>query len=301
MAERELPWAAEREPREYLVRALRNRDAIREWLRPRREQAAYALAQLEPGLFERTRWFTAEGAGGRALVTHSRGGLGDATFVTGDAEAIAAILAIQPGPTRTYLTCAPEHVEPSRSAYRLTTTRAMLRMSVTRRDFRPREAVPATRLLGVDIRRINQLYGEEGTPTYYEAGHIDGGVYCGVVAGGRLLAIAGTHAVSPRERIAVVGNVFTHPRHRGQGYGTAATSASTQALLEQCDMVVLTVDPENAPAIASYQRLGYRPCGESVETMATRRDSSALLALPRRLLALFRGRERGGALVSVRL
>ncbi len=301
MAERELPWAAEREPREYLVRALRDRDAIREWLRPRREQAAYALAQLEPGLFERTRWFTAQGAGGRALVTHSRGGLGDATYVTGDGEAIAAILAIQPGSARTYLTCAPEHVEAALSAYRLSTSRPMLRMSVTPRDFRPREAVPATRLLGVDIRRVNQLYGEEGTPTYYEAGHIDGGVYCGVVAGGRLLAIAGTHAVSPQERVAVVGNVFTHPRHRGQGYGTAATSAATQTLLEQCDLVVLTVDPENAPAIASYRRLGYRPCGETVEAMATRRDSSALLALPRRLLALFRGRERGGALVSVRL
>ena len=301
MAERGLPWAAEHERREYLVRALRERDAIRERLRPERERAAYALAQLEPGLFERTRWFTAEGAGGRALVTHSCGGLGDATFVTGDAEAIAAILAIQPGPARTYLSCAPEYLEAARTVYRLTTSRAMLRMSVTPRDFRPREAVPATRLLGVDIRRINQLYGEEGPPTYYEARHIDAGVYCGVVAGGRLLAIAGTHAVSPQERVAVVGNVFTHPRHRGQGYGTAATSASTQALLEQCDLVTLTVDPSNAPAIASYRRLGYRPCGESVETMATRRDTSALLALPRRLLALYRGRERGGALVSVRL
>ena len=29
MAERELPWAAPREPREYLVRALRDRDALR--------------------------------------------------------------------------------------------------------------------------------------------------------------------------------------------------------------------------------------------------------------------------------
>ena len=64
MAERELPWATGRERREYLVRTLRGRDAIRERLRPQREHSAYALAQLEPGLFERTRWFEAEGPGG---------------------------------------------------------------------------------------------------------------------------------------------------------------------------------------------------------------------------------------------
>ena len=301
MAERELPWVAGRERREYLVRSLRNRDAIRERLQPLREHAAYALAQLEPGLFERTRWFTAEGAGGRALVTHSRGGLGDATFVTGDPEAATAILSIEPGPARSYLTCRLEHVDAVRSVYHLSNSQPMLRMSVTANTFRRQEVVAATCLLGIDIRRINQLYGSEGNPTYYDAGHIDGGVYRGVVISGRLVAIAGTHAVSPQEGIAVVGNVFTHPRHRGQGYATAATSAATEALLEQCDTVVLTVDPSNAPAITAYRRLGYREGGEMLEATAMRRDATAMLALPRRLLAQLRGRQRGGALVSVRL
>ena len=301
MAERELPWVAGRERREYLVRSLRNRDAIRQRLQPLREHAAYALAQLEPGLFERTRWFTAEGAGGRALVTHSRGGLGDATFVTGDPEAATAILSIEPGPARSYLTCRIEHVDAVRSVYHLSNSQPMLRMSVTANTFRRQEVVAATCLLGIDIRRINQLYGSEGNPTYYDAGHIDGGVYRGVVISGRLVAIAGTHAVSPQEGIAVVGNVFTHPRHRGQGYATAATSAATEALLEQCDTVVLTVDPSNAPAITAYRRLGYREAGEMLEATAMRRDASAMLALPRRLLAQLRGRQRGGALVSVRL
>ena len=301
MAERELPWAAGAERREYLVRTLRNRDAIRERLRPLREHAAYALAQLEPGLFERTRWFTAEGPGGRGLVTHSRGGLGDATFVTGNAEAIAAILSIEPGPARSYLTCLREHVDAVGGVYQLSNSQPMLRMTVNAATFRRWEVVPAVRLLGIDIRRINQLYGSDGNPTYYEAGHIDGGEYRGVVISGRLVAIAGTHAVSPQEGVAVVGNVFTHPRHRGQGYATAATSAATEALLEECDTVVLTVDPKNAPAIAAYRRLGYREAGEMVEATATRRDGPALLALPRRLLARLRGRGSGGALVAIRL
>ena len=301
MAERELPWAASAERREYLVQALRSRDAIRERLLPQREHAAYALAQLEPGLFERTRWFTAEGPGGRALVTHSRGGLGDATFVTGDPEAVAAILSIEPGPARSYLTGREEHLEAVRTVFHVSNSQPMLRMSVNAATFRAREVVPAVRLLGIDIRRINQLYGSDGNPTYYEAEHIDGGVYRGVVISGRLVAIAGTHAVSPQERVAVVGNVFTHPRHRGQGYATAATSATTEALLETCDTVVLTVDPANRPAIEAYRRLGYRDSGEMVEATATRRESAALMALPRRLMARIRGRQRGGALVSVRL
>ena len=205
MAERELPWAAGAERREYLVRTLRNRDAIRERLRPQREHAAYALAQLEPGLFERTRWFTAKGPGGRGLVTHSRGGLGDATFVTGNAEAIAAILTIEPGPARSYLTCLREHVDAVGGIYQLSNSQPMLRMTVNAATFRRWEVVPAVRLLGIDIRRINQLYGSDGNPTYYEAGHIDGGEYRGVVISGRLVAIAGTHAVSPQEGVAVVG------------------------------------------------------------------------------------------------
>ncbi len=301
MAERGLPWAAGRERREYLVRTLRGRDAIRERLRPQREHSAYALAQLEPGLFERTRWFEAEGPGGRGLVTHSRGGLGEATFVTGDPEAAAAILSIEPGPARSYLTCKPKHLDAVRNVYHLSNSQPMLRMAVTAATFQPHEVAPAVRLLGIDIRRINQLYGSDGNPTYYEAEHIDGGVYRGVVVSGRLVAIAGTHAVSPQERVAVVGNVFTHPRQRGQGYATAATSAATETLLETCETVVLTVDPNNGPAVAAYRRLGYHDSGEMVEATAMRRDSAALLALPRRLLARMRGRERGGAIVSVRL
>lgn len=301
MAERGLPWEAGQDRREYLIRTLRNRDAIRDLLQPQREHAAYALAQLEPGLFERTHWFIAEGRGGHGFVTHSRGGLGDATLVMGDPEAAAAILSIEPGPARSYLTCKEEHLEAVSSVYDIANSHPMLRMVVNTNTFKPQEAVSTIRLSGIDIRRINQLYGSDGHPTYYEAGHIEGGVYQGVITGGRLIAIAGTHAVSRKERIAVIGNVFTHPRQRGQGYATAATSAATKTLLEHCDTVVLTVDPRNAPAVAAYRRLGYRDSGEIVEASARRRDSAAFLASARRFVARLRGRQRGGAIVSVRL
>ncbi|MBH77962.1 MAG: hypothetical protein CL897_07020 [Dehalococcoidia bacterium] len=301
MAERGLPWEAGQDRREYLIRTLSNRGEIRALLQPQREHAAYALAQLEPGLFERTRWFTAEGRSGYGVVVHSRGGLGDATVVLGDPEAAAAILSIEPGPARSYLTCKEEHLDAVSDVYKISNSHPMLRMVVDTDTFKPQEVVSTVRLLGIDIRRINQLYGSDGHPTYYESGHIEGGVYQGVNIGGRLVAIAGTHVVSPQERIAVVGNVFTHPRQRGQGYATAATSAATKTLLEHCDTVVLTVDPRNAPAVAAYQRLGYRDAGEIVEAIARRHDSAVLKATARRFLARLRGRQRGKAIVSVRL
>ena len=91
MAEREVRWqGAARTHLDYVVRRISDRDHIRSLLRPRMEYSAYALGQLEPGLFERTSWYWSRGDTGSGLVLHSRGGLDEATFVMGDASAISA-------------------------------------------------------------------------------------------------------------------------------------------------------------------------------------------------------------------
>jgi ribosomal protein S18 acetylase RimI-like enzyme len=106
--------------------------------------------------------------------------------------------------------------------------------------------------------------------------------------------------VSRQERIAVVGNVFTHPGYRGRGFATAATSAVTEVLLEYCDHVVLTVDPNNAPAVSAYARLGYREVCQLVEASAARRDPSGLGSALRRWRAAIRGRKYDGSFVTLR-
>ncbi|WP_322795721.1 GNAT family N-acetyltransferase [Tepidiforma sp.] len=300
MAERELRLQ-EVAPRrlDYVVRQLRDPAEIRQLLWPRVEYAAYAIGQLEPDLFPRTRWYLARGTTGMGLVLHSRGGLGDATFVMGDPDAAAAILSIHPGTAQTFATCQPAHVEVLKRVYRLATQQPMIRMSVTRHSFRRAEPVETVPLTGIDIRKINALYSSENGPSYYIPEHIDAGLYRGVVVGGRLVAIAGTHVVSRQEGVAVVGNVFTHPEYRGRGYATAATSAVTERLLEYCDYVVLTVDPRNTPAVAAYTRLGYREACQLVEASATRRDPSGLGSTLRRIRAAMRGRKYDGAFVTL--
>jgi ribosomal protein S18 acetylase RimI-like enzyme len=300
VVERGLPWPAEaRLRRDFVVRRLREREEIRRLLRPRLEYAAYALGQLEPGLFERTRWYTARGETGTAVVAHSHGGLGEATFVMGDPDAALAILAIDPGGPATFATCQPVHLDAMARVYRLSHQQPMVRMAVRRETFRPYQRFETVRLTGLDVRRVNALYSTEGGATYYAPEHLDAGLYRGVVVEGKLVAIAGTHVVSPQERVAVVGNVFTHPAYRGRGYAKAATSAVTEALLELCDVVVLTVDPRNRPAVAAYRQLGYTEVCELVEASATRRDLFGVAAAWRRLRAAFRGRRYGGYFVSV--
>ena len=301
MAERDVRWhGAARVRLDYVVQPLTDVTRIRELLIPRVEYTAYALGQLEPPLLARTHWFLARGSTGTGLVLHSRGGLGDATFMMGDPDAVAAVLSIHPGNVRTYATCQPQHIDALRSVYRLANQQPMIRMSVTPASFRQADRVVAVNLGGVDIRRINTLYGSEGSPSYYIPEHIDAGVYRGVVHEGRLVAIAGTHVVSQQERVAVVGNVFTHPAFRGRGFATAVTSAVTEALLEHCDNVVLTVDPKNAPAVAAYARLGYREVCQLVEASAARRDVSGVGSQLRRLRAAIRGRKYDGSFVTLR-
>jgi RimJ/RimL family protein N-acetyltransferase len=280
----------------YLVERLSDPAAIRRILEPSPAYAAYALAQLEPSLFEHSEWWLAKGATGQALLLHARTSLGNSLFAMGDTTALEAVVAVHPGPRLTYITCQPEHVTMLQRHYLFVHAQRMVRMSLTAADFSPVGGA-IRRMVGRDIRAINRLYASDGMPSYYADHHIDEGLYYGAFEGNRLVSIAGTHVISPSQGIAVVGNVFTHPRHRGKGYATVVTSAVTADLLQRCRQVVLTVDPENTPAVRAYRRLGYQEECLLVEGTANRRDLVGIGATLRRWSAARRGARYGGELV----
>ena len=291
----------------YIVRRLRDREAIRLLLESRPVYTAYALGQLEPHLFPLSEWWLAEGdggtapVGGRALLLHSRGGLGNALFALGDAAPLTALLCLHPGPRNAFATCEAEHIGVLRRFFRLSQERPMLRMKVTPDTFRPPEG-EARRLRGREVRLVNRLYNAEGAVASYTAYQIEEGVYFGAHVGERLVAVAGTHSVSPAHGVAVVGNVYTHPRHRGRGLGALVTGAVTAAVIEACPLVVLSVDPRNRAAVRAYQRLGDEGECRLIEAAATRKDKLGLSSLVHRLVAARRGgrgRGAGGALVRL--
>jgi ribosomal protein S18 acetylase RimI-like enzyme len=299
MADRPLSGGLVRTYSEYIVRPLSDIDEIRSMLTPHRAYAAYALGQLEPHLFPRCEWWLSRGAGGQALLLHSHGGLGNALFGIGAADALEAVLRVHPGPRFTFLTCQPQHLETVQRHFSLPGDHGVLRMVVDRSGFHDVGGT-ARRLSGRDVREINRLYRSDGTPAFYTAQNIDAAVYYGVFDGDRMIAVAGTHVISPREGTGVAGNVFVHPRYRGQGLGTMVTGAVTRALLDVCADVVLSVAPDNGPAIGAYRKLGYREVGQLIEGAATRRGTGALSFIQRRLAGL-RGRRYGAELVRIEL
>lgn len=285
--------------REYLVRPLRDAVEIRRILEGRRPYAAYALGQLEPWLFRQTDWWLSSHDASQGLMLHSRGGLGNATFAMGEAGALDALLKVHPGPLHTFLTCEPHHLATVLRHFDLEQRQTMIRMQVTAEKFRPIDG-PVRRLTGADVRAINRLYRTEGVPSFYSSRQVEESVYFGVERDGALIAVAGTHVISAASAIAVIGNVYTHPRYRGQHFAQCTTAAVTEQLLSSCRDIVLSVDPTNLPAVRAYERLGYTEAARLIEGAATRRDALGAAALARRLLARLRGRGKGGQIVRVR-
>jgi RimJ/RimL family protein N-acetyltransferase len=282
---------------EFAVRRSVDREALRTVLAPDRPYAAYALAQLDEERFQQSEWWVAEGSDGRrGLVMHSASGLGHALFADGATDAVEALLSLHPGPRFTFASLRPPHKRAFDRHFLLGRAQTMIRMKVDRQIFRPPETA-AERLAARDIPDINRLYSMEGGPTYYRPAHLEEGVYYGVFQQGRLASIAGTHSVSEAEGVAVVGNVFTHPRYRGKGLARAATGAVTAELLSRCPLVVLTVEEANEPALAVYRRLGYLPHCSLHESPLIRKEPTGLFSAIRRRLAGWRGRGQGAEVV----
>lgn len=273
----------------YIVEAIHDATRIRPILQHNRAYAAYAIAQLDRQMFDDNEWYRASGPAGNALLLHSRSGLGRAMFAIGDADALDAALSLHPGPRFAFGSLYPDHRKVVEKYFVMTRPQTMYRMSVTEATFRPVTG-DARRLRGVDVVAVNRIYSIDGGPTAYRPSHLEEGVYYGIEIDGRIASVAGTHVVSAAEGVAVVGNVFTHPRYRGGGLATEVTSAVTQEVLKYCDLVVLTVEEQNAPALNIYLKLGYKTECTLHETPLIRKDPIGAAAWLRRTVAGWRGR-----------
>ena len=275
--------------RDYVeIRRTDDRVQLAQTLQTDRYNAAYALAQLDDDAWPDAEFYTCLTRAGESVVCHSHGGLGFATTLSGSADGADAILQLHPGFPTTFAIAGLHHRQALERVYTFRQINHMLRMLVTRDSFRHVNR-PAQPMLAAHVDLVNRLYNAEGDPTHYRREHIAEGCYWGVTDEDRLVAVAGTHAIGRAQGIAILGNVFTHPRYRGRGHATAVTSAVTSALLEQVDEVVLSVNPDNVHALQAYDRLGFRPVGRIIEASATRHTSTLMTAV-RRWAARRRGR-----------
>ena len=133
----------------------------------------------------------------------------------------------------------------------------MLRRAMRSEDFRG-GTDHCVRLTTSALDSLTGFYACGGVSSFTPE-HMEHNVFYGVFEDGQLVAAAGTHLVSRTYGVAAVASVYTTPRCRGRGYGTAATSAVVRDLVRQgIRDIVLTVGQENDGAIRIYERLGFR-------------------------------------------
>jgi ribosomal protein S18 acetylase RimI-like enzyme len=259
----------------WTARELTGRSEILSVLEGDRLYAAYAIGDLEPGMFEECAWFGAEEGGqlcALALLYH--GLTPPALLLVGELDGLRVLLDGDRFPAHVYLTCRPPQLDMTRAFYAWERTTPMWRM-VLPRGARPPAggaAAHAIPLGPAHAGQLTQLF-THGGGLAFSPEQIARGVFYGVLAGDQLVSVAGTHLVSPTYGVAAIGNVFTHPDYRGRGYATAATAAVVAELLRRgTDDLVLNVAQDNTPAVRIYERLGFERYCPFYEGPAVRID-----------------------------
>jgi len=119
------------------------------------------------------------------------------------------------------------------------------------------DVAAVTRLGARDRKELERLYALAYPENWFDPRMLATGQYFGLRRRGWLVAVGGVHVYSPLYRVAALGNVVTHPEHRGQGLARSVVARLCQSLLETVDHIGLNVAQDNAPARRLYEGLGF--------------------------------------------
>lgn len=267
------------------VATTRDRSLLRTFLEGDRRFAGYALCALDDRFFDRARWAIATRDGEPVSLAMEHGGPApQPVFLTGDPDGTEILLREVIRPRTAYVSSPADLLPTVAALYRLDPGPPMVRMAVDRESFRPYPG-PVQRLTPSSVGELNRMYGL-GFTSWLPNEALAEGVYYGLRIAGRLVAAAGTHAISRTAKMGIVGNVMTVAAYQGRGFAKATTSAVTAELLRESDDVVLNVRADNPSALAAYRALGFREHVRFEERLAHRRGGpwDGIIAPLRRIL-----------------
>lgn len=234
--------------------------------------AAYLIADLAPPYAKHSTWFVADDA----VVLLYRAFEVPVLTALGPTEAAAPLwreaLAECSEAERLFAVCLPGHRAFVETTLRFVEAHPMFRM---RLEGTPADVGPAMRLGPVDLPGLSGLY-EDGAarleiPDFFEDSMVADGIYYGVRDAGELVAVAGTHVLTPRA--AAVGNVYVRHDARGRGLAARVTAAVARDLRQRgVETIVLNVRQDNQTAIRVYETLGFVVHGEFLEGFARPRQ-----------------------------
>ncbi|MBL0160281.1 MAG: GNAT family N-acetyltransferase [Bryobacterales bacterium] len=221
------------------------REAVRALLNRDRPWAVYALGDLAPEPFAHCTWWKK----GESLGLLYRGFSTPIFWADGPVDLPfdepALILQIR-----------EEMVPAIRAIYPQVTLKKMLRMALQGTP----EPSTAVRLGQAHLPAIERLYAAPDGPDFFHATMLDQGVFYGAWQDDQLIAAAGTHILNIEESAAAIGNVYTHPDHRGRGHAARLTAAVACELRRLgIQTIALSVAAANPAAITIYTRLGFQP------------------------------------------
>ena len=228
--------------------------------------AAYAIADLQPAFAPDCIWSLQTSAAGSSATLLYHGLATPVLFTLGEPTLVAATLgnwaATGQLPARVDLAIRAEHETTVGQWFDGTDDRKpMLRMWLADASRVPAPTAGVVRLQAADTARIQALYAHGGpfTPDAFAPGQVAQGVFFGAVAADNsLVAVGGTHLCDPGERLAAIGNMYTHPAHRGQGLAAQVLAAIVHALLDGgITTIVLNVNERNDGARRLYTHFGF--------------------------------------------
>lgn len=224
-----------------------------------RTWGAYPLGYLDPGSGVLTQVWTSEAAGAtNSLVMMAQLPQLVSIFAGGDPDGIGQVLGAMPAPPASgVFSVRAEALNPLERHFHISTSYQMRRLRTDARGLRPRREMEVSRLGIDDLEAVKRIYGM-WTDSHQLPGQLTRGIYFGVYRGRDLIAIAGTHCVSPMYGIGAIGNVLTHSSYRNRGLASTTTTAVAEELLRLgCDEIILNVRQGNGAGMATYRSLGF--------------------------------------------
>jgi ribosomal protein S18 acetylase RimI-like enzyme len=231
----------------------------RAWLRERLVVApalnVYALGDLDDRFWPHTKWFA---RGDAIALIYSAGEL-PVLLCQGDGEHAALVAELRDElPATLYAHLSPALVDELRPRFATKSPGPSSKMGLVT----PRLDVDtsrAERLAPADRDELIAFYARAYPGNWFDPRMLETGQYFAIRDGGALVAAAGIHVYSKRERCAALGNIAVDPDARGGGLGQVVTAAVCKSLLVDVDVdrIGLNVRTENRAAVACYSRLGF--------------------------------------------
>jgi ribosomal protein S18 acetylase RimI-like enzyme len=220
----------------------------------------YGLADLDEPFWSSSTWYRR----GDAVVAVLDLGGDDAVYaIAADDEKAAATLELLADVVgdlpEQYLITGPVGVtDPLRGRYAVEWVGPHVKMHLAEPDRLPEPDAGVEWLTRDDADDVIALRAtDHDVSAFFIPELLDSGLYGGLRVDGALVAIAGVHVISEHHGVAAIGNVFTHPDHRGAGLASTLTATVARRLLDRVPVIGLNVGTDNAAARTVYRRLGF--------------------------------------------